>query len=86
MVSATIDDVLSGDRHPHELPWPLWCLWSDGFHAGQNRMQPRLTRAERDADHWYYVANNPAQARAEHARTLQLAEIGRARKASGGRQ
>lgn len=63
------------------MPWKLWLIWSDGFHAGQNRAQVRIDRAERDADWWYYVANNPAEVRAEHERRLKHFDVMQARKA-----
>jgi hypothetical protein len=78
---SPITAFLAGKCHAHELPWELWLLWSDGFHAGQNRAQVRVDRANREADHWYYVANNPAAVRAEHERTLKAFDVAQARKA-----
>jgi hypothetical protein len=76
----TVAGFLAGNCHAHELPWDLWLLWSDGFHAGQNRAQARVDRANREADWWYYVAQNPAEVRAEHERTLKAFDVAQARK------
>ncbi|WP_301114293.1 hypothetical protein [Microbacterium sp.] len=80
-VQDTVTRFLSGDLQPHELPWDLWRVWADGFHAGCARVTPRVERANREADHWYYVANNPAEVRAEHERTLKAFDVMQARKA-----
>ncbi|MDY0827556.1 hypothetical protein SK224_00280 [Microbacterium sp. BG28] len=39
---------------------------SIGFSAAWDFLSPKLARAQADADWWFYVANNPEQARAEH--------------------
>ena len=68
--STAITRFLAGEIHAHQLPQPLRDLWADGFHAGCQQMQSRADRAEREADRWYYIANNPAEVRAQHARAL----------------
>lgn len=55
-VQDIADALLNDEIHPHEMPWDLWRIWSDGFRAGQDRMQPRLDRANADADHWYVAS------------------------------
>jgi len=70
-IQTIANRMLAGEIHPHEMPWPLWLVWSDGFRAGQSRAQVRIDRAEQAADWWYYVANNPAEARYEHERMLR---------------
>lgn len=50
--------VIGGRADPSELPLELWQLWADGFREGQAKMQPRLDRANRDADLWYMHANH----------------------------
>jgi hypothetical protein len=35
-----------------------------GFAAGVDSITPQLVQAEADADHWYFEANNPDEARA----------------------
>lgn len=64
-------DVLLGHREPHELPNDLHDLWRDGFRAGQEHADARVTRANADADAWYYRANNGPEIRAEHDRMLR---------------
>ncbi|GAA1959911.1 hypothetical protein [Microbacterium aquimaris] len=61
---------LAGEIESHQLPGALWHLWADGYRAGCTEMQTRVDRAEREADSWYYIANNPAEVRAQHARAL----------------
>jgi hypothetical protein len=79
-VNATVHSFLAGEMQAHQLPWPLWLLWSDGFRAACNRVQVKVDRANREADYWYYVANNPADVRAEHERTLKAFDVAQARK------
>lgn len=71
----TVDHLLNGEIQPHELEWDLWRVWADGFHAGVAKKLPELDRANGDADWWYYVANNPEEVRAEHARMLKHASV-----------
>lgn len=74
--------MLAGELHPHEMPWPLWLVWSDGFRAGQNRAQVRIDRAEDAADYWYYRAMHPEEVRAEHERMLREWDAVQARRAT----
>jgi hypothetical protein len=77
----TVAAFLAGKLHAHELPWQLWLLWSDGFHAGQNRAQVRIDRAERAADIYYDLAFNGDEARKRHAEMLKHFDVVHARKA-----
>lgn len=79
-IDYRISAFLGGEIQPHELPWEWWLIWSDGFRAGCDRMQPKLDRANRDADWWYYVANNPSEVRAEHERRLKHFDVMQARR------
>lgn len=80
-VDSTVHAFLAGETQAHELPWDLWLLWADGFHAGAARVTAtKLAQAERDADWWYYVANNPAEVRAEHERRSRHFDVMQARK------
>lgn len=79
-----MERFLNGEIHAHELPWDLWRVWADGFHAGCERVKARAERANREADYWYYVANNPEKVHAEHARTLKAFDVAQARMKSGG--
>lgn len=74
-------DVIERRRPAHELRADLWDLWREGFRAGQEAAQRRIDRAEHDADHWYYVANNTAEVRAQHEATLRQFDVARARAA-----
>jgi hypothetical protein len=59
---STAAAFLAGKTHPHELPWELWLIWSDGFRAGCDRMQARADEAEHGADYWYLRAHHtPAE-------------------------
>ncbi|WP_127475054.1 hypothetical protein [Microbacterium sulfonylureivorans] len=73
--------LLNGDLQPHQLPWPWPLVWNDGFRQGQVRMQSTVDRLEREADHWYFVANNPAEVVAERDRWLKHFSVVQARKA-----
>jgi hypothetical protein len=79
-IHSRIVAFLSGEISAHQLPAPLHDLWRDGYHVGQARAQIRVDRAERAADWWYYVAQNPAEVRAEHERTLKAFDVAQARK------
>jgi hypothetical protein len=79
-IHSRISAMLVGEISAHELPAPLHDLWRDGFTCGQLAAANRIDRAERAADHWYYVANNPAEVRAEHERTLKAFDVAQARK------
>lgn len=63
--NCKVTDFLEGKIHAHELPWDIWLVWSDGFRAGQERMQPRLDQANRDADYWYVASKHSPQKIAE---------------------
>jgi hypothetical protein len=76
-----ISTLLAGKIQPHELPWELWLLWADGFHAGQNRAQVRTDRAERAADVYYDLWVNGDEARKRHAELLKHFDVVQARKA-----
>jgi hypothetical protein len=78
---SSVAAFLAGEMQAHELPWPLWLLWSDGFRSGCNRMQIKLDRANRDADVWYDLANNGDEARKRHAEMLKHFDVVQARKA-----
>lgn len=61
-LAALVDDVLNGRKDPCELTPGLWSLWSDGFHAGAERVRAALARAEASADYWYLRAHyTPAE-------------------------
>ncbi len=77
----TVTRFLAGEIEAVELPPLLNALWRDGWHCAQMRAQLRIDRANRDADYWYYVANNPEHVRAEHERTLKAFDVTQARKA-----
>lgn len=74
---STAEAFLSGRIDAHKMPLELYAIWSDGFRAGCT--QRKVDRANADADYWYYVANNPAEARAEHARALKHFDVVQAR-------
>ncbi|MDL5350556.1 hypothetical protein [Microbacterium sp. zg-YB36] len=62
--NATVTRFLAGEIPPNDLPFSIWQVWSDGFRAGCERMQPRVDRANADADHWYTEARySPAELR-----------------------
>lgn len=88
-VEAYFDSIaeqfISGELQPHELPWDLWLVWSYGFRSGCDRMQERVDRAEREADYWYYVANNSAEERARHEAQLKAFDVVAARRAMDNR-
>lgn len=67
--------VLAGRAQPHELPGLLHALWRDGFHAGQAAARRKIDAANRDADYWYFVANNPREASAERDRMLREFQV-----------
>ena len=79
--NRTVIAFLNGQIAAHQLPALAHDLWRDGFFCGQQRAQARIDRANREADYWYYVANNPAEVRAEHLRTLKHFDVVQARKA-----
>ena len=79
----TVSRFLAGEIDSVALPPLLGALWRDGFFVGQQRAQVRVDRANREADYWYYVANNPAELRAEHERTLKHFDVVQARKKAG---
>lgn len=79
-IAIAIDAMLDGRIAPHDLPGPLHDLWRDGFRAGQEALQPRLTRAEAAADRYYYLAFNAPQARAQHERMLRDFTVAQARR------
>lgn len=57
--------------------------WSRGFNAAWDYLAPMLDRAERAADHWHFVANNPAEAQAARETNLKAFDIVLARKQMG---
>ncbi len=67
--------VLDGRAAPHDLPALLHDLWRDGFHAGRAAAHRRIDAATREADYWYFVANNPREARAERERMLREFQV-----------
>lgn len=83
---ATIDDVLARRRPPHELDDDLHDLWRDGFHEGAAAMQPRIDRAESDADRYYYLAFNADEERRRHRETLRAFDIMQARRVADERR
>ena len=76
---ATVDDVLNGRRHPHELRAELHALYCLGFRDGCNAMQVRVDAAEHDADRFYYYLHNPEEVRAQHAANLKAIDVRLAR-------
>ncbi|WP_100811946.1 MULTISPECIES: hypothetical protein [unclassified Microbacterium] len=58
--AATVDEILTQSRDPHELPAELHDLWRDGFHAGAAAMRAQRDQAEAAADYWYLRANHSA--------------------------
>lgn len=63
------------------LPGVLGDIWRDGHRTAVDRYAPLLDAAERDADHWYYIARNPQAERDEtrHTIALMATAAGRAR-------
>lgn len=76
---ATVDDVLNGRRHPHELRAELHALYCLGFSDGCNQMQQRVDAAQHDADRFYYYLHNPEEVRAQHAANLKAIDVRLAR-------
>ncbi|NLP85432.1 hypothetical protein HF576_16415 [Microbacterium sp. CFH 90308] len=82
--NSTVDCFLAGELHAHELPWDLWLLWADGFHAGAARVTTtKLARVEREADALYDLAYNGDKARKRHADLLKHFDVVQARKKAG---
>ena len=84
-ITVQIHQCLDGAIEPHELPGPLHDLWRDGWTQGAQSMQPRVTAAQREADRWYYIANNPTEARAQHAAALRTFDVALNRKTTAER-
>ena len=84
-IAVAVHQCLDGTLEPHELPAPLHDLWRDGFTQGAQTMQARVQRAEREADRWYYIANNPAEVRAQHAAALRTFDVALNRKTTAER-
>lgn len=80
-LNSIVERLLAGDLQPHEMPWPMWLVWSDGFNAGQARAQVRIDRANREADVLYDLAFNGDAARKRHVELLKHFDVMQARKA-----
>lgn len=79
-LATTIERCFVGEIQPHELPWPLPLLWSDGFQAGTEQERAQCLQAEADRDRYYYELYNSTEAKARHSAMLKGFDVALARR------
>lgn len=79
-LAVTLERCFVGEIPPHELPWPLPLLWSDGFRTGAEQQKLLREQAEEERDRYYYELHNTAEVKARHSAMLKGFDVALARR------